>query len=233
MSQNKDINKDETQKLQEEAVEVISKTEDYIQRNKKILGYSILGIIVIIAGILAYKNLYQAPRIEKSEAALFRAEQYFGMDSFQLALNGNGADVEGFLDVIKKYGNTKSGNVAQAYAGISYYHLGQPEQALQHLKKYKGKDIMVAPTVHGLMGDCYVDLGKSDEAIKHFQDAAKLANNDLLSPIYLLKAGIALEAAGKTDEALKTYTTIKEKYYNSPAVLDADKYIESINLKKN
>lgn len=232
MSHKEENKRDESQILQEEAVEAINKTEDFIHNNRKVLGFGLLGIVVIIACILGYKNLYLTPNTQKAEAALFKAEQYFGMDSFQLALNGNGADVQGFLDVIKQYGNTKSGNLAQAYAGISYYHLGQPEQALEHLKKYRGDDIMVAPTVYGLIGDCYVDLGRSEEAIKYFEDAAKRADNDALSPVYLLKAGIAYEAIGKTEEAVKAYNTIKEKYYNSPAVLDANKYIESINLKK-
>lgn len=232
MSQKKNNQTDETQILQEEAVEAINKTEEFLHRNRKILGFSILGIVVIIAGVLAYKNLYLAPKVQKAEIALYKAEQYFGMDSFQLALNGNGADVAGFLEVINKYGNTKSGNLAQAYAGISYYHLGEPEKALEYLKKYKGDDIMVAPTVKGLMGDCYVDLGRSEEAIKQFEAAAKEADNDLLSPIYLLKAGIAYEATGKKEEALKTYKLIKEKYYNSPAMLEAEKYIASLEMKK-
>ena len=231
MSQNK--NKiDETQKLQEETVEVINKTEEFFHKNKKPIGIALLAVIVIIAGYFGYKNLYQTPRAKQAEAALFRAEHYFGLDSFQLALNGNGADVQGFLDVIKKYGNTKSGNLAQAYAGISYYKLGEPEKALEHLKKFKASDIMVAPTVIGLIGDCYVDLGKTQEAIKYFEDAAKRADNDLISPIYLIKAGIAYEALGKTDEALKAYNTVKDKYYNSPSYGDAEKYITAINLKK-
>lgn len=233
MSHKKEDNKvDETQVLQAEAIEAINKTEDFIHKNRNILLICLISIIVIIAGILAYKNLYVAPRAEKAESAMHKAQMYFERDSFQIALEGNGADIMGFTDIIEQYGNTKSGNLAHYYAGVSYYHLEQPEKAMEHLKKYKGNDIMVAPVAHGLIGDCLVQLGRTQESVKYFEDAAKMADNNALSPIYLIKAGIACEALGDSDRALKMYSTVKEKYYNSPSMLDAEKHIQAINLKK-
>ena len=42
---------------------------------------------------------------------------------------------------------------------------------------------------------------------------------------YLKKAGIAYESLNQYSDAVKAYTTIKEKYYNSLEASDIDKYI--------
>lgn len=231
MSDNKHEVKDATDKLEEGAMEAISKSEVYIRNNRnKIITISVV-ILVVIAGVLAYHYLYNKPRVGKAEAAMFRAEQAFGVDSFALALNGNGADVVGFLDIIDKYGSTPSGNLAQAYAGISYYNLGEYDKAIDHLKKFKSKDTMANPSIYGLIGDCYVDMDKVAEGVKYFEEAAKRADNDLLSPIYLIKAGIAYEALGDVEKAKASYQTIIDKYTASDYRVEAEKYLQALELK--
>ena len=42
---------------------------------------------------------------------------------------------------------------------------------------------------------------------------------------YLKKAGIAYESLKQYGDAVKAYTTIKEKYFNSMEASDIDKYI--------
>lgn len=118
---------------------------------------------------------------------MHKAEYYFILDSAQLALNGNGSDVQGFLSIIKEYGSTEAGNLAHAYAGRCFYQLGDYQQAIEHLKKYKSDDTMVAPSTIGLIGDCHVALGDYNAAVKSFEEAAKMANNEVLSPIFLKK----------------------------------------------
>lgn len=214
--------------LQEETIEAISKSETYIRNNRNTIIIVIVALIAIIAGVLAYQHLHAKPRQQKAKEAMYKAEHYFGVDSFALALNGNGADVQGFLDIISDYKGTTSANLAHAYAGISYYHLGQYDQAIEHLNKFKSKDIMVAPSVYGLIGDSYVDMGETAKGIKYFEDAAKQADNDVLSPIYLIKAGIAYEALGDKDKARTSYQTILDKYYRSPSVTEATKLLTAL-----
>lgn len=219
------------EQIQEETIEAISKSEEYLRRNRKVILIVAIAIVVIIGGILAYHNLYAKPRQANAKEAMYKAEHYFGVDSFALALNGNGADIQGFLEIIDKYKGTSSANLAQAYAGISYYHLGQYEEAIKHLNKFKSKDIMVAPSVYGLIGDCYVDLGEVAKGIKYFEDAAKNADNDVLSPIYLLKAGIAYESLGDKEKARASYQQILDKYYRSSSVAEAKKLLAALDYE--
>lgn len=231
MSSKKENKQDTTEKIEEGAIEVINKSDEFIRKNRKTLIGAVVLILLVIGGIIAYNNLYKGPRISKAEEAIFKAEQYFERDSFQLALNGNGSDVMGFLQVIDEYGGTSSANLAHAYAGVCLYNLGQYDEAINHLKKFKAKDTMASPSLYGLIGDCYVNMDKTEEGIKYFEQAANKANNDLLSPIYLIKAGIAYEAIGQIPNAKASYQAVVDKFPNSASVAEAKKLLQAIELK--
>ena len=208
-----------------EVEELVSKSELFIETYSKKIISGIIALIVVVGAIFAYRQLYSLPRQQKASAALFKGEQYFARDSFQLALNGNGADYDGFEAIIKEYGSTDAGNLAKAYAGICYAKLGENEKALNYLKSFSASDNMISPAVTIALGDCYVNMDNTKEGIKCFEKAAKDANNVVLTPIALKKAGIAYESLKQYKEAVKVYTTIKEQYFNSMEAADIDKYI--------
>lgn len=208
-----------------EVGEIVSRSEQFIENYSRQIIYSIAAVFVVVALILGVRHGYLLPREKKATAALFKGEQYFARDSFSLALNGNGADYEGFEAIIKSYGSTKAGNLAKAYAGISYFRLGEHEMALKNLKSFKAKDDMISPSVTGLIGDCYVNMGQIKEGISYFEKAAKSAGNEVISPVYLKKAGIAYESLGQYKDAVNVYTSIKENYRTSMEAADIDKYI--------
>ena len=208
-----------------EVEELVSRSELFIEKYSTKILVGIVAIIVIAGGIFAYRNLYLAPKQLEASAALFKGEQYFARDSFQLALNGNGADFAGFEAIIDQYGGTKAGNLAKAYAGICYFNLGEYEKALDLLKSFSASDQMISPAIVGRIGDCYVNMGNTQEGISYFEKAAQAADNNVLSPIYLKKAGVAYESLQQYDKAVNAYKTIKEKYYGSMEASDIDKYI--------
>ena len=216
-----------------EVGEIVSKSEQFIENNSKKIIYGIVALAIIIGAVLGIKHGYIEPQEKKAATAMFKGELYFDRDSFALALNGNGADYEGFEAIIDQYGNTDAGNLAKAYAGICYYNMGEPEKALDLLKSFKGKDNMVSPAITGKIGDCYVEMGNTQEGISYFEKAAKEADNDVVSPIYLKKAGLAYESLQQYDKAVQAYTTIKDKYYTSMEASDIDKYITRASANMN
>ena len=203
-----------------EVEEIVSKSEQFIENNSKKIIYGIIAVALVVGAVLGIKHGYLVPQEKKAAAAMFKGEQYFARDSFVLALNGNGADYEGFEAIIDQYGSTDAGNLAKAYAGICYYKMGDTQKALDLLKSFSGKDQMVSPAVTGLIG------------ISYFEKAAKDADNEVISPIYLKKAGIAYENLKEYDKAVKAYTTIKDKYYTSMEASDIDKYITRASAGK-
>lgn len=208
-----------------EVEELVTRSELFIEQNSKKIIFGIIAVAVLVAAILGYKYGYATPQQKKAEAAMFRAELYFDRDSFALALTGDGLNVEGFNAIIDQYGSTDAGNLAKAYAGICYFKLGDNESALDMLKSFSASDKMLSPTIVGLIGDCYVNMGNTEEGISYFEKAASQADNDIISPVYLKKAGVAYESLKQYDKAVKAYTTIKEKYFASVEASDIDKYI--------
>ena len=223
------------QKKTNEALNVedaLTQSEAFLIKNKKAIIGAILAIIIIIAGIVMYKNLYAEPREEKAQAALFKGQEYFEADAFAEALNGDSIGFVGFLKVADDFSGTKAANLAKAYAGICYAQLGKYEEAVKMLDSFNGKDQMVAPAILGAAGNCYAQLGQLDKAASTLMSAADKADNNTLSPIFLMQAGEILVKQGKYDDAVDAYTKIKDKYFQSYQAMDIDKYIEQAKLMK-
>ncbi|NDV64996.1 hypothetical protein [Bacteroides sp. 224] len=212
--------------------DALTQSETFIVKNQKAIIGVVIALILIVAGVLAYKNLYSAPREEKAQAALFKGQEYFDLDAFETAINGDSLGYIGFLAVADQYSGTAAANLAKAYAGISYKNLGQHENAIKQLDAFKGEDIMVAPSILGAIGNCYAELEQLDKATSYLMKAAQKADNNTLSPIFLIQAGSIFEKQGKFGDAEKVYTQIKEKYFNSYQAMDIDKYIERAKLQK-
>jgi tetratricopeptide (TPR) repeat protein len=83
----------------------------------------------------------------------------------------------------------------------------------------------------GTLGNCYAQLGQLDKAASTLMKAADKADSQALSPIYLIQAGQIYEKLGKQSEAVKAYTLVKDKYFNSYQSMDIDKYIERAQSK--
>ncbi len=208
----------------------LTKTEQFIEENHKPITYIIGAIVLVVVVYLAFTRFYMHSREKEALSQMFMAENYFERDSFNLAINGDG-NYLGFLDIIDDYGMTKSANLAKYYTGISYLHLGQYEDALAYLKKFKTKDLLLAPIAEGSKGDISLEMGNTDEALKHYRKAYKLNDNDLTTPVYMMKAANLLESAEKYEEALALYKEIKEKYPNTVEGQSIDKYIARVEIK--
>jgi len=211
--------------------EIFSKSEKFIEIYKNHIIIAVATVILIVVAILGIRQYYFIPKEKEAQAAIFPGENYLAGQQWEMALNGDGKDYIGFLGIIEDYGITKTAKLAKAYAGICYYHLNKPEEALEYLKKYNVNDNITGPVIRGLMGDCYVDLGKIEEGIDNFNKAASEANSETLSPIYLKKAGIAYESIFNYAGALKAYQTIKNKYPNSQEASDIEKFIDRAALQ--
>ena len=223
------------QKNQNEHLNVedaLTQSEAFLVKYKNAIIGGVVAVIIIVAGFIMYKNLYAEPREEKAQAALFKGQEYFEQDAFEQALNGDSIGYTGFLKVADDYSGTKAANLAKAYAGICYAQLGKYEEAVKMLDSFNGKDQMVAPAILGAAGNCYAQLGQLDKAASTLLSAADKADNNTLSPIFLMQAGEILVKQGKYDDAVNAYTKIKDKYFQSYQAMDIDKYIEQAKLMK-
>ncbi len=214
-----------TQKEQgfESVEHALTRSEQFIEQYKKEISIGLVAVVVIIMAVFGYNSYIVAPKEKKAAEQIFQGERYFAADSFKLALNGDGSYL-GFIYIEDKYSSTKIGNLAAYYAGISYLNLGDFNNALKYLKKFDGKDKMLAPIAEGAKGDCYLELGDYKKAAGQYSDAVSMGN-DFTSPVYLKKMGAAYELLGNFDKAEKAYSRIKDEFGSSIEARDIDKYI--------
>lgn len=204
--------------------EALGKTEQFIEDNQKPI-ITVVGIIVVI--ILAYfgfQRFYLAPKEKQAQVEVFMAEKYFGMDSLDLALNGDGIN-PGFLDIIDNYSFTKTANLAHYYAGVIYMEKGDYETAIDYLEDFDSDDEIMQPMALGALGDSYMELGNNNKATQYYMEAANFSENQFTTPVFLMKAGWAYEIMGEYDKALEAYKEIQEEFPRSAEAREMEKYI--------
>lgn len=215
--------------------------EFFYEKNKKVITYGGVAILAI-AAIFSFYKFYWLPGEEKEAGnEVFFAQTYFEKDSFLVALNG-GLNVQtsegpktmmGFKDIAENYSATKTGRLANYYAGICLLRTGKFEEAIGYLEQYDGKDEMVAPVAIGAIGDANMELNKVDEAIKFYLKAAEQSTNAFTTPLYLKKAAFAYEQKANYTEALATYERLKNEYSKSTEAREVDKYIARVKTLGN
>ena len=204
--------------------QAFTKTEVYIEQNKKSLMIIATVIVALVGGYFAYKYWYVAGEETKARAEMFKAEAYFEKDSLDKAINGDGVSL-GFAQIVEDYSITPSGNLAEYYLGVCYLKKGQFEDAITHLQEFDGKDQIVTPVATGAIGDANMELGKVEEAITFYLKAAEQNGNKFTTPIFLKKAAMANEDKANYADAVKLYERIKNEYAETIEGREMDKYI--------
>jgi predicted negative regulator of RcsB-dependent stress response len=204
---------------------VVDSARDFWGKNNKVITYVLVGLVVVFGGYFAYKNFFKAPAETKAADAIWKAEDYFRQDSFQLALQGDGVNM-GFIKAISKHGSTKAGNLSKFYAGACYMQLGDFNNAIKYLKDFSTSQVEVKLRATGLLGDAYSELGKKQEAIDQYKKAGTLFDkDDVNSPEYLFRAAMLNQELGKNKDAIELLKMIKDKYPNSQRAFEVDKYL--------
>lgn len=211
--------------------EIIAKAQDFWTRYQKQITIVLAVVVLGVGGWWGYRNFIVKPRAEKAVDAMFKAEDYYRMDSLQKALNGDGISW-GFVKVAKEYGSTPSGNLARLYAGDCYLRSGDFNNAVKYLKEYSSDAKQLQARAYKLLGDAYSELGKNDDAISSYKKASNHFPEDKYNSAEALFFAASLsEKLGKNKEAIELYKEVKEKYYDvRPFGDDADKYLAKLGV---
>ncbi len=203
---------------------VITRSEEFIEKNQKTIIIVIVAILVVILAIFGLRKWYFQPRENRAAEEMFAAEQWFAQGDFDKALNGDDT-FRGFLGVIDNYNGTKAGNLAKYYAGISNLRLGNYDEAIKWLGKYKGKDTFTKPLAEMAKGDAEMELGNTEKAVNLYLKAAKMENNYITTPTALFKAGMGYLMLDDKAKALDCFQQVKKNYPEATEWQEIDKYI--------
>lgn len=134
-----------------------------------------------------------------------------------------------FQDIVKQYGGTVNGAIAQFYTGNTYMQMGQPEAALKEyevfMKNHSGEKFLLG-LVYQRMGYAYLAMGKHDEAVKAFGQAETVEGT---GPATLELARL-YDRAGNIQEAQKRYKEITDKLPSSAWAMEARKKLPPPDL---
>ena len=216
----------ETRTSIDELNESLSGIEKKVEENKKMIVWVVGAIVAIAVIILGYVYIIQEPNFENAKAEIAQADS-------KLALGQDTIALEAYKAVANSYSNDAA-NRAGLNAGIILFQQGKYEEAINYINKFDAEGVLVGPASQSLIGDCYVNLEKYDEAVKYFDKAISLAgDNDLYTPLFILKKATVLREQGKFAEEAKALEIIKNKYPNfvTGYRVDVDKLIERANAQ--
>jgi tetratricopeptide (TPR) repeat protein len=212
------------------AEETISKSEALFLKYKNAIIGAVVTVVVIVAGVVLYKSYVSGPAELKASTALAKGQELFSAQQYERALQGDSTGYAGFLNIASEYSSTDAGNLANLYAGLCYANLDKWQEAADYIEKFDGSDdAMISPAAIGALGNVYAHLNDLDKAVSTLKKAAERANNNSLSPLFLIQAGQILESQDKKGEPLKLYKEIKEKDFESMQYQTIDQYIERVS----
>ncbi|HMR85737.1 MAG TPA: tetratricopeptide repeat protein [Niabella sp.] len=214
-----------------ESNEAVDKVKQVWNRNGKNIVIFLTFLVAAIGGYLAYNQFIKGPKRAEALDKSFKAEEYYRMDSINLALNGDGVN-PGFIKIADSYGSTPTGNLAKYYAGICYIKLNQNDKAVKYLEDFSTDSKQIQQRAYLLLGDAYGDLGKGSEALSYYKKAAHHFESDQQASSEALFRGayLAQHVLNNKDEAIGLYKELKEKYPRTQQGFEADKYLAQLGV---
>ena len=131
-------------------------------------------------------------------------------------------------------GSYEAANRAALQSAILLYKDGKYEEALKYAEKYSDKDEIIGAGAKSLKGDCLVNLDRLDEAVKAFNEAVSVSNNNpAYTPFFLMKLARVYAAQGNHEKEAEAYGKIVEDYplYGQSHNIDVQKLLDRANLQ--
>lgn len=212
----------------------LSTSEAFLEKNQKPLLYALAAVVAVLVCWLVFDNFMVQPKSEEAAEQMALGQIYYAAAQYEKAVNGDSIEFIGFAAAADEYSITKSGNLAKAYAGLSYFKLADYDNAISYLEGFSASDKILQYTVKSTLGDCYAMQGDAEKAISCYKKAAK-AENILVVSSSLMKLGRAYESLGDYAKALDAYKELKSrcegKITGITDIDEVDKYIENATLK--
>ena len=211
--------------------EIIERAKDFWAKYGKITTIIALAVIVLGGGYLVYKYMVVQPKEQKAEEAIWHAQDYFAQDSLDKALKGDGQSA-GFEKIASQYKGTDAGELANYYVGVIALKQGDNNKAIKYLKAFSTNAHQIQARAYKLLGDAYANAGKNADALSSYKKAAHEFEKDKMSSSdYLMMAAyFADKVLNDKKQAEELYKEIKQKYPNTQAGDDADKYLAQLGV---
>ncbi len=216
-------------------------SSEFYKKNKLIINIisGIIGLALLVwVSYISWDYFYVQPlqkesisKLWQAESALFDSDMEIDNNSILTAINGDGMTYPGFIKIIEDYEGYNGGNLAQYDLGIAYLNIKEYDKAITALNKVNFEDEIIGTMAIGAIGDAYMQLENVSKAYSYYSKAFNKKDNNLTTPMYMMKAA-------KAKELEKDYVKAKDLYqkivFNYPSYSEshiAEKYLESLILE--
>lgn len=186
----------------------------YNQNKAAVIGGGI-GFVLAVGLIIGY-FVYASQQEQEAQTLLGVAEQSFMQGNYEQALYGDDEEFTlGFVQIARNYGRTEAGNLANYYAAISEYELGNFEGALEYAERFSPPRGILGVAPITFKAVILTELERYEEAAEVFERAANWDENESTTPKNLYEAALAYKEAGNNQRAIEVLDTILEEYPDS------------------
>jgi tetratricopeptide (TPR) repeat protein len=204
--------------------ELYSKSEQFVDKNRKQLTLGLGGAAALILIVIGYSSLVVAPKNTAAEEAAFMAEHYFAKDSADLAMLGDGLNA-GLEEILSDHSGSPAAARAAFELGIMHRDAARFDEAVDAFNQAGFSDNVFGPLTDANIGDCLVELGDLEGAEGHFASAASRSASGLaakaLSPMCSYKRALVLIELGNEDKARGVLEDLAEDFPNSTYAANA------------
>ncbi len=161
------------------------------------------------------------PEDSELSAEIFRAEQAFREQKYDIALNGS-KNFKGFQELTQGK-LSKQRRLSALYAGLCALHLNEYEKTIKFLENIHLEDRFFSIISLGAQGDALSQQGNHQAALIKYKAAIKERENHIIVPHYLLKIAATYVFMEEYEQALKYVAMIKQDNPKSLIRREAEK----------
>jgi tetratricopeptide (TPR) repeat protein len=242
----------ERQHLKENELAIaLGQAQGWADRHSKTLLATIVVIVVIGGGVLAYSawrnNADTDARVALAEAMVIEEARVMppappaGTTNDPGALGGQlpgtyptekaklEASLPKFQAAADEYPNTDAGVLARYHLAKNLVALGRFDEAIPHYDQVIANGAtLIAKTARLGKAEAQLRSAKYDPAIATIKEFVDAKDPALPAEAMLMELGRAYKLAGKTEDARKTFTQVVEQHANTPFADQAKQEIEKL-----
>lgn len=211
--------------------EAYSRTEAFVEERKKPLTYIGVVLILGVLGYFGWKNFITEPNNQAALDAGWKADYYFAIDSFDLAMRGDGSNL-GLQYISSEYDGYPSGEIAMYQKGLIHLRQGNPTAAIDAFAECDFDDDVLATMVIGNTGDAYIEMNDLGKGLEYYEEAAlRREGNAFLEPYWGMKAALVYEKLENFPKAAEWYRKLKDNYPTHDKINEIRKYLARVETR--
>ncbi|MEL7834491.1 tetratricopeptide repeat protein [Fodinibius sp. Rm-B-1B1-1] len=210
---------------QDVLLETFSKAQSFYDQNKNSVIGAAIALVILIGGSVGYYYYSEAQESE-AQQLMGQATQAYLQGNYEEALNGSDADFTvGFEQIINNYSMTEAANLAQYYASVSAFKLGNSQEALQYIQNYEVPEGIMGVGPLSFHAAIHTELGNHAQAAELYVKAAEWDVNESTTPYNYLEAANAYHDASDKERAQEYAQKIVDEYDDSDQVTQAEQLL--------